>query len=606
MDKTPPPVNASSLQLYLRLLGYTRKYWRVFGMSILALVVVAATEPAMPAMVKPILDRSFVDKDLAFMRWVPLMILGLFLVRGLASFVSDYAIQWTSHRVMADLRTQMFDSLVRMPASTYDNSTSGNLMSKFTYDVLQVTAAATGAITILVKDTLVIIGLLAFLLWSNWKLTLITLVVAPLIVLIVRRFADRLRRMSRAEQSAMGDLNHVLQESIDGQKVVKVFDGQDYEISRFRGAVETVRRYAMKANIAAAANVPLTQLAAAIAVAIIMYLVFEQAARNETTVGGFVAFLGAMLMLLSPLKRLTSVSQTLQRALAACESVFGLIDAHREVDTGTHTIARARGAIDFDNVRFNYVGAEREALKGLNLAITVGETIALVGSSGGGKTTMVNLLPRFYAPNSGRILIDGIDIATLSLASLRANIALVSQDVVLFNDTVAANIAYGRQSRATPAEIEAAARAAHAFDFIQSMPKGLDTVIGENGVRLSGGQRQRLAIARAFLKNAPILILDEATSALDSESERNVQVALEELMIGRTTIVIAHRLSTIERADRIVVMQDGAVVELGAHAELIAKGGVYARLHTIQYSHGGHVAAGVTTPSLAAPNATIS
>ncbi|MEO7405311.1 MAG: ATP-binding cassette domain-containing protein, partial [Burkholderiales bacterium] len=342
---------------------------------------------------------------------------------------------------------------------------------------------------------------------------------------------------------------------------------------------ERVRRFNMKAVIAASANVPLTQIAASFAVALITYLAFDQASRNETTVGGFVAFLGAMLMLLAPLKRLTNVSQSLQRGLAGAESVFALIDQQREVDDGKQMLERARGQIEFRDVRFQYQGVEREALAGVALLIQAGESVALVGASGSGKTTMANLVPRFYTPSAGSILLDGIDVRALTLTSLRANIALVSQDVVLFNDTLAANIAYGRPAQASRDEIMAAARAAHALDFIEAMPQGLDTQIGENGVRLSGGQRQRLAIARAFLKNAPILILDEATSALDTESERAVQSALEELMVGRTTIVIAHRLSTIERADRIVVMQAGRIAEMGRHAELIDRGGVYSRLH---------------------------
>ena len=569
---------SDTLGLYLRLLRFTLPYWRVFAVSVLAMTITAATEPAIPALAKPLLDRSFVSKDVEFMRWVPVGIVAIMLLRGVASFISDYALQWTAQKVIADLRARMFDTLLHLPATFFDHSMSGKLISKFVYDTLQVTSAATGALTVIVKDSLVIIGLLGWLLWENWRLTLVSLTVGPVIVIIVRAFSGRLRQMSRAEQGAMGELNHALEESIIAHKVVKVFDGLEYEADRFHKGSERVRRFNMKAVIAASANVPLTQLAAASAVAVIVHLAINQAARDQTTVGGFVSFLGAMLMLLAPLKRLTNVSAQLQRGLAGAESVFALIDENRELDKGQRDIGRARGALAFRDVHFTYATATRPALCGLDLEIAAGETVALVGSSGSGKTTTANMVPRFYDPTSGQILLDGIDLRDLTLASLRANIALVSQDVVLFNDTVAGNIAYGRLARVGRDQVIAAARAANALEFIEAMPQGFDTLIGENGVRLSGGQRQRIAIARAFLKDAPVLILDEATSALDSETERNVQKQLDDLMRGRTTLVIAHRLSTIERADRIVVMQHGRIVEIGRHADLLAAGGAYARL----------------------------
>jgi len=407
--------------------------------------------------------------------------------------------------------------------------------------------------------------------------------VAPLLVLVTRAFSKRLRKMSRAEQGAMGDLNHVLEESIGGERVVKVFDAQAYESNRFRAAAEKVRRFGMKNSIAAAATVPLVQIITAVAIGIILYLALRQAAADKTTVGGFVAFVGAMLLLNGPLKRLAGVNQTLQRGLAAAESVFSLVDEQREQDHGTRSIGRVRGEIEFRDVSFAYEGATRDALAGVSFRIAPGETVALVGASGSGKTTIANMIPRFYTPTSGTITLDGIDLQELKLEPLRRNIALVSQDVVLFNDTVTANIAYGRVGEASEAEIAAAAKAANAAAFISEMPQGLETQIGEDGARLSGGQRQRLAIARAFLKDAPILILDEATSALDTESERQVQGALETLMQGRTTLVIAHRLSTIQNADRILVMDCGRIVETGRHAELLAAGGIYERLHRLQF-----------------------
>jgi len=400
----------------------------------------------------------------------------------------------------------------------------------------------------------------------------------------------RLRMSSRSVQQAMGDVTQVLQETIEGHKVVKLFGGQRYEGARFGEQVNRVRRFMMKQTTAAAASVPIVQLLAGLALAAIVYLATQQSSGNEITVGEFVSFITAMLMLTAPLKRITGVNEPLQRGLAAAESVFDLIDQPAESDPGRAAIARVDGAIRFDNVSFTYANADRPALQGITLTINPAETVALVGASGGGKTTLANLVPRFYRPTGGRILLDGYDLETLTLASLRANIALVSQDVVLFNDSVAANIAYGVMRDTSEADIVKAAEAAHAMEFIRAMPDGLNTLVGENGVRLSGGQRQRLAIARALLKNAPVLILDEATSALDSESERHVQAALETLMQGRTTMVIAHRLSTIERANRIVVLDRGQIAEIGSHRELLAAGGIYARLYEIQFAPGRVVA----------------
>jgi subfamily B ATP-binding cassette protein MsbA len=440
-------------------------------------------------------------------------------------------------------------------------------------------------ISALFRDSLTIVFLLGFLFYLNWKLTLVALLVGPPAVAITWAISSRLRSMSRAEQTAMGDLNHALEESIGCHRVVKVFGGQDYEGTRFDAGANKVRRFHMKMMASAAASVPLVQIFVSIVLALIIYLAVRQAVANETTVGGFVAFLTALLLVLPPLRRLTGANQTLQKGLAAAESVFRLMDEPPERDTGTREIGRANGEINFRDVGFSYAGSARKALDRVSFSIQTGETVALVGASGAGKSTLANLLPRFYPLDSGQILLDGVDIATLKLGSLRANIALVSQDIVLFNDTVAANIAYGRLAGTSEAEIVRAAEAAHAMQFISEMPEGLATLIGENGVRLSGGQRQRLAIARAFLKDAPVLILDEATSALDSESERHIQAALDMLIKGRSTLVIAHRLSTIQNADRILVLDQGCVVESGTHAALLAANGAYARLYRLQFQH---------------------
>jgi subfamily B ATP-binding cassette protein MsbA len=576
--------DASSLQLYLRLLGNVKPYWVPFAFSIVGLVVTAVTEPAFPALLKPLLDGSFVRKEGGLLEWLPALIVGLFLVRGISSYASDYAIGWVANKVVMDLRNAMFAKLVRLPTYYYDTHTGGSLVSKFTFDVLQLTGAATSVVSVLFRDSLTIIALLAYLFYLNWQLTLVALLVGPPAVVITRGFSKRLRAMSRAEQAAMGDLNHALEESIGCHRVVKVFGGQEYEAKRFDSGANKVRSFNMKMTSAAAANVPMVQIVVSIALALIIYLAVRQAYVNQATVGDFVSFLSALLLIFQPMKRLTGVNQSLQRGLAAAENVFRLIDEKSESDSGTSDILRAKGEIEFRQIGFTYPGATRPAIDRVSFSIHSGETVALVGSSGAGKSTLANLLPRFYSPDSGQILLDGVDIATLKLASLRANIALVSQDIVLFNDTVAANIAYGRLAGTSEADIVRAAEAAHAMQFIREMSDGLSTMIGENGVRLSGGQRQRLAIARAFLKNAPVLILDEATSALDSESERHVQAALETLMKGRTTLVIAHRLSTIERADRIVVLDAGRIAEMGRHADLIVASGIYARLHRLQYS----------------------
>ena len=574
----------SSRDLYLRLLTHVRPHWKGFALTLAATALAAATEPLFPALMKPLLDKGFGQNASAWITWMPLAIVGIFLLRGVAGFFASYGMSWVSVRVITDLRQLMFERLMRLPSSYFDAHASSVPATRIANDVNGVAGAATSTLTVLIRDSLSVLGLVAWLLYLNWTLTLVSLAVIPLTGFIIRGFSARLRRLSLAAQDGIALMYLVLHESIRGQKVIKIFSGEEHATSRFVKVNNTLRGNGMRQAIAAAAIAPITQIFASVGLAIVVYVALQQSAGNETTVGDFVSFITAMLLLLAPLKHLADINAPLQRGLAAAESVFRMLDETPEIDAGTRELGRARGEIEFADISLRYATAERDALTGIDLNIRPGETVALVGPSGGGKSSLVNLVPRFYHPDKGQIRIDGHNAETLTLQSLRANIAHVGQDVFLFDDTVAANIAYGGKRDATRTEIEAAARAAHALEFIEQLPQGFDTTVGENGTRLSGGQRQRIAIARAILKNAPILLLDEATSALDSESERHVQAALEELMRGRTTLVIAHRLSTVEHADRIVVLSQGRIAELGTHAQLLEKDGIYASLYHLQFA----------------------
>ena len=580
-------VSTDSKALYLRLLRRVVPYWRTFALGTVMMIVLGLTEPALPAVLEKVIS-AFEQRALDGIPLYAALLLGVFLVRGLSSFLSTFALESVAARLVLDLRQNMFDRLMRIPAPAYDNVASGSLISKVTFDAQQVTEAATRAVTVLVRDSVAVIGLLGWMLWIDWKLTLIALATAPVVVAVVVYFSRRLRRMSHGLQHTMGDVTHVLQESIEGHKVVKVFSGQAYETRRFSDAANRVRRFQVKFAAAAAATAPLAQMATAIALAIILLLCASRFNSGAITISDFVSFFTAMALLFAPIKRLTRINALIQKGIAAAASVFALIDSPVEADTGSTRIQRAEGRLELDSVTFRYCGEARPVLDAVSITIEPGETVALVGPSGSGKTTIASLIPRFYDPESGHVRLDGTDLRNLALESLRANIALVSQDIVLFDDTVLANIAYGVTAGAPREAVIDAARAAHAMQFIEAMPHGLDTLIGERGVKLSGGQRQRLAIARAVLKDAPILILDEATSSLDSKSEQYIQKAVEAMRAGRTTLVIAHRLSTIEGADRIIVMDRGRIMDTGTHAELIVRNGLYAGLYRFQFSRREH------------------
>ncbi len=570
------------MKLYRRLLGYVRPYRGVFGLAIGGMLLVALTDLLLLQGLQPLL-RSLQTPGPTPGWYFAVGIVGVFVLRGIGSYASEFGLAWIGSRVVFDLRCEACDHLLRLPASFYDASSAGILLSKITFDAQQISAAASEAITVSIRNTLTIAFMLAYLLYLNWQLTLIAFIAFPMVGFAIRLVHGRLRRVSRLVQERIGLLTHVLEEAIGAHRVVKVFGGEAFESGRMRAMSDRLRLAVAKQASAAALGTPITQIIVACAVGIIVWKALQQSTTQGFDAPAFMTYVFALLHLLNQLKTLSNVAGTIQRGLAAAESVFALIDEVPEPDTGTLELGRVAGAVTFEGVTKRYRADAAPALAQVDLAIAPGEAVALVGPSGGGKSTLVNLIPRLYAPTEGRVLLDGQDIAMIRLKDLRRQIALVSQDIVLFNDTISANIAYGALADTSREAIENAAEAANALDFVRAMPQGFDTTVGERGTRLSGGQRQRIAIARAILKDAPILILDEATSALDTESERQVQIALDRLMSGRTTIVIAHRLSTIEHCDRIVVVADGRIAEQGTHRELLARKAIYARLYERQF-----------------------
>ena len=549
-----------------------------------ALIVNAAIDPFMLTLLKTLLDDVIGQKNPGILVWMPLVIIGLILIRGVSGYLSSYCISWVSGKVVMALRCRLFSHMMGMPVAFFDQQSTGTLLSRISYDCEQVASSSSGSLVTVVREGASILGLFVMMFYYSWQLSLILLVLAPIVSLAIRIVSRRFRRISKNMQNTMGQVTSHAEQMLKGHKEVLMFGGQQVESDRFGQVSNNMRRQGMKMVSATSLSDPIIQLLASSALAFVLYAASFPSVMATLTAGSISAVFSAMLMLMRPLKSLTNVNAQFQRGMAACQTLFAILDMEQEKDEGTRVVKRATGNIEFRDVTFTYPVAETPALQQINLTIPAGKTVALVGRSGSGKSTLASLLTRFYDIDSGEILLDGHDLRDYTLASLREQVALVSQHVHLFNDTVANNIAYARTDVFSREEIEKAAEMAHAMEFVNKMDNGLDTVIGENGVLLSGGQRQRIAIARALLRDSPILILDEATSALDTESERAIQSALETLQQNRTTLIIAHRLSTIEKADEILLVDEGEIVERGSHQQLLQQNGAYARLYQMQFS----------------------
>ena len=570
-------------QIYIRL----GKDWKVGLLALVLLSIASATQPLLAVIMKPLLDEGFSGAQPSYIWSIPLAVVGLMLLRGVATFAGTYLMSWVASNMLLGLRRDMFERLLAMSDETFRSRDRGRLLNRFTIDAGNVSGLSTEVIRVIVRESLTVVALLAVLLYMSWQLTLIVLVMLPLSVVTGRYFVRRLRRINRDTINMNAELTRVVSEGIAGQRVIKLFDGYERERGRFAYVNARLRRFSMRAASADSAMSPISQFFVALSVAIVVAVALYQANHQGLTVGSFAAFMAALGQIFDPLKRLTNIAGAAQRMLISAESVFSLIDEPVEQDTGTREIdGRLSGQVEFRAVTHRFPDVARNTLDEVSLSVPAGQTVALVGRSGSGKTTLVNMLPRFIEPGGGQILIDGVDVREFRLRALRSQLSLVSQDVVMFEGSIAENVAYGSESDVPESRVRAALEAASLLDFVDSLPEGIHTQVGSNASALSGGQRQRLAIARALIKDAPILILDEATSALDNESERQVQASLERLMTGRTTLVIAHRLSTVQKADRIVVLDQGRIAEEGTHADLLALGGLYATLYRLQFQDG--------------------
>ncbi|WP_261902862.1 lipid A ABC transporter ATP-binding protein/permease MsbA [Vibrio fortis] len=573
----------STWATFKRLWVYIRLYKSGLAVAVVALIINAISDTYMISLLKPLLDEGFGSAESDFLRTLPLIIFAMMFIRGVSGFVSTYCLSWVSGNVVMQIRRKIFNHFMHMPVSFFDKEQTGALLSRITYDSEQVSAATSKALVSIVREGASIIGLLVLMFWNSWQLSLVLFAVAPIVAWAISVVSKRFRKISKNMQTSMGHVTSSSEQMLKGHKVVLTYGGQEVEKERFDTVSNQMRQQTMKLVTAQAAANPIIQMIASVAIVVVLFLASVDSIKAELTPGTFTVVFSAMFGLMRPLKALTNVTSQFQRGMAASQTLFELMDLETEKDTGTLKPQTVKGEVEVKDITFTYQGADSPALENVSFSIPKGKTLALVGRSGSGKSTIANLFTRFYDVDSGTIELDGHDIRDYELRNLRQHFALVSQNVHLFNDTVANNIAYAAEEEYTREQIEHAAKLAHATEFIEGMENGFDTVIGENGASLSGGQRQRLAIARALLRDAPVLILDEATSALDTESERAIQSALDELQKDKTVLVIAHRLSTIEQADEILVVDDGHIVERGAHAELIQHDGAYAQLHRIQF-----------------------